>query len=108
MLKNIGQMMKQAQEMQGRMQEMQEKLKEESQTGTAGGGLVSVTMNGKGDLQDVTIDPSLLSADEKEVLQDLLVAAHRDAKTKVDTFVQEKTQEMMGGLHLPPGFKMPF
>ena len=65
-------------------------------------------MNGKGDLQDVTIDPSLLSADEKEVLQDLLVAAHRDAKTKVDTFVQEKTQEMMGGLQLPPGFKMPF
>lgn len=108
MLKNIGQMMKQAQEMQNRMQEMQEKLQEETQTGTSGGGLVSVTMNGKGDLQAVSIDPSLLTADEKDVLQDLVVAAHRDAKNKVDAYVQEKTQEMMGGLQLPPGFKMPF
>lgn len=108
MMKNLGNMMKQAQEMQGRMQEMQEKLQDVEHQGQSGGGMVVVTLNGKGELTKTQIDPSLLSADEKDVLEDLLVAAHADAKSKVEAYVQEKTQEMMGGIQLPPGMKLPF
>ena len=107
-MKNIGQMMKQAQEMQTKMQEMQERLAEAEHMGTSGGGMVSVAMNGKGDLRKVTIDPSLMTADEKEVLEDLIVAAANDARQRVDAFMQEETQKIMGGLGLPPGFKLPF
>ena len=104
----LGQMMKQAQEMQGKMQEMQEKLMSHEVEGQSGAGLVKVHMNGKGDLKSLNIDPSLLKEDEGEILQDLILAAHADAKVKVEAYIQEKTQEAMGGLNLPEGFKMPF
>ncbi len=107
-MKNLGQMMKQAQQMQAKMQEMQAGLDSLEVTGSAGGGMVTVTMNGKGAARGVAIDESLLSADEKEVLEDLLVAAFNDARTKVDDHVKEKTAELMGGLQLPPGVTLPF
>lgn len=106
-MKNLGQMMKQAQEMQTRMQEFQQQLDSMEATGAAGGGLVAVTMNGKGAARSVSVDPSLLKADEKEVLEDLLVAAFNDARNKVDDHVKEKTAEIMGGLQLPPGMNLP-
>jgi len=107
-MKNLGQMMKQAQEMQVRMQEMQAGLEGMEVGGASGAGLVTVTMNGKGAARGVEIDASLLKADEKDVLEDLLVAAFNDARNKVDEHVKEKTAELMGGLQLPPGFNLPF
>ena len=105
---NLGKMMKQAQEMQTRMQEMQDQLASLEITGASGGGMVVATLNGKGEMRKLDIDPSLVSPDEKEVLEDLVTAAVNDARAKVDAMVQEKTQEMMGGLQLPPGMKLPF
>jgi DNA-binding YbaB/EbfC family protein len=107
-MKNLGEMMKQAQKMQAQMAEMQERLAELEISGSAGGGMVSITMNGKGEARRLTIDPSLAKADEVEVLEDLVVAAINDAKAKVERQVQEETQKMMGGLNLPPGLKLPF
>ena len=107
-MKNLGQMMKQAQQMQEKMQEMQAGLDSLEVTGSAGGGMVTVTMNGKGAARGIAIDDSLLTAAEKEVLEDLLVAAFNDARTKVDDHVKEKTAELMGGLQLPPGVNLPF
>ena len=107
-MKNLGQLMKQAQEMQTKMAEMQEKLEAMEITGSAGAGMVSVTLNGKGVLRGVKIDPSLAKADEIEILEDLIVAAHNDAKSNLEQKVQEQTADMMGGLQLPPGFKLPF
>ena len=108
MMKNLGQMMKQAQEVQTKMQEMQERLAEAEVTGASGGGMVSVTMSGKGEVRRVQIDPTLIVPDDKEVLEDLIAAAVNDAKQKVDAFTQEETQKIMGGLQLPPGVKLPF
>jgi DNA-binding YbaB/EbfC family protein len=108
MMKNLGQMMKQAQEVQSKMQEMQDRLAEAELTGASGGGMVSITMTGKGEVRRVDIDPSLVVADDKEVLEDLIAAAVNDAKQKVDAFTQEETQKIMGGLQLPPGVKLPF
>ena len=107
-MKNLGQMMKQAQEMQSKMQAMQESLAEEEVTGAAGGGMVQVTMNCKSDMRRIKIDPSLVSPDDVEVLEDLIVAACNDAKGKIEARVQEKMSELTGGLNLPPGFKLPF
>ncbi len=107
-MKNLGQMMKQVQDMQNRMQEMQASLAGMEVTGVAGGGMVTVTMTGKGEARAVTVDPSLLAATEKEVLEDLLTAAINDARGKVDRLVQDKTAEIMGGLQLPPGVNLPF
>ena len=104
----LGQMMKQMQETQGKMQELQEKLMAHEIEGQAGAGLVKVVLNGKGDLKTVSIDPSLMKEDEKEILEDLLVAAHSDAKVKVEAYLADKTKEAMGGLNLPEGFKLPF
>lgn len=106
-MKNLGDMMKQVQQMQTRMQEMQEKLEESSVTGIAGGGLVTVELNGKSAMKGVTIDPSLLVEDEREILEDLIVAAHADARSKVEKMMAEKMQEVTGGMPLPPGFQMP-
>lgn len=108
MMKNLGQMMKQAQEVQTKMQEMQDRLAEAELTGASGGGMVSITMTGKGEVRRVQIDPSLIAPDDKEVLEDLIAAAVNDARQKVDTFTQEETQKIMGGLQLPPGVKLPF
>lgn len=105
-MKNLMDMMKQAKQLQEKMGEMQTAVEAVSQTGIAGGGLVSVTLNGKGVLAEIKIDPSLLKESEIEILEDLIVAAHGDAKAKIETVLQSKMQELAGGLQLPPGLKL--
>ena len=107
-MKNLGQMLKQAQEMQSKMSEMQDKLSELEVTGSSGGGLVEITMSGKHQVKSLKIDESLVDKDNIEVLEDLAVAAINDARTKVDNAVNEKMSELTGGLQLPPGLKLPF
>lgn len=107
-MKNFSQMMKQAQAMQEKMAEMQERLGSIEVAGQAGAGMVTATLNGKGELRALKIDPSLVDPAEIEVLEDLIVAAIGDAKSKVETTVQEETAKLMGGLQLPPGVKLPF
>ena len=107
-MKNIGQLMKQAQEMQTKMQEMQERLAQSELEGHAGGGMVSVTINGKNVVKRVKIDPSLAAPDDIEVLEDLLVAAFNDARAKVEAHVQDEMQKITGGLNLPPGMNLLF
>jgi nucleoid-associated protein EbfC len=101
-------MLKQAQEMQGRMNEMQERLAAAEVSGASGAGLVQLTMSGKGEVKRIEIDKSLLLPDEVEVLEDLLMAAFNDAKTRLDAYVAEEMQKLTGGLKLPPGIKLPF
>jgi nucleoid-associated protein EbfC len=101
-------MMKTAQELQGKMQEFQANLQNLMVEGRSGGGLVTVTMNGKGELTGLKIDPSLFTEDSVEVIEDLLIAAHKDAKDKTEAEVQAKMSEMTAGLPLPPGMKLPF
>jgi DNA-binding YbaB/EbfC family protein len=105
---NIGQMMRQVQEMQSKMAQMQERLAETEISGQAGGGMVVATMNGKGELKKIKIDPKLADPAEMEMLEDLIVAACNDAKAKTDAQVAGETEKMMGGLKLPPGVKLPF
>ena len=105
-MKNLMDMMKQAKELQDKMAEMQNAVAEISQTGTSGAGLVSVTLNGKGALTEVKIDPSLLKESEREILEDLIVAAHGDAKARIEEILQKKMQELAGDLPLPPGMKL--
>jgi DNA-binding YbaB/EbfC family protein len=107
-MKNLGQMMKQAQEMQNKLAEMQEGLGNIEVTGQSGGGMIQVTLSGKSEARKIVIDPSLTGADDKEVLEDLLVAAFNDAKTKVDALSSEKMKELTGGIELPPGMQFPF
>ncbi|MGA0393402.1 MAG: YbaB/EbfC family nucleoid-associated protein [Rhodospirillales bacterium] len=107
-MKNLGQMMKQAQEMQNKLAEMQEGLANVEVTGSSGGGMVQVTLTGKSEARKISIDPSLMGADDKEVLEDLLVAAINDAKSKADNMAAEKMKELTGGLQLPPGMQFPF
>ncbi len=107
-MKNLGQMMKQAPEMQAKMAEMQERLAEVEVTGASGGGMLEVTLNGKGEMREVKIDPVLVNPNEIAVLEDLIVAATNDAKAKVEAQVAQKMGELTGGLGLPPGFKLPF
>ena len=107
-MKNIAQMMKQAQQMQARMAEMQEQLATAEVTGRSGGGVVEVTLNGKGYASGVAIDPSLMVADEREVLEDLVTAAINDAKAKLETSSQEQMKSLTEGIPLPPGMKLPF
>jgi DNA-binding YbaB/EbfC family protein len=107
-MKDIMGMMKKAQELQGKMQEFQQNLGNLVIEGRSGGGLVTVSMNGKGELKGIKIDPSLFRDDEVEVLEDLLIAAHKDAKDKVESEVQSKMAEMTAGLPIPPGMKLPF
>ncbi len=107
-MKNLGNLMKQAQEMQSKMGEMQQKMQEMEISGTAGGGMVQVTINGKGDLRGLTIDKSIVDPEDKEMLEDLIVAAFNDAKTKVEEVTKEQMAELTGGLKLPPGMNLPF
>lgn len=107
-MKNLGNMLKQAQQMQAKMQEMQAELEQREVQGAAGGGLVVITLNGKGDLRGIKIDPSLLKEDEREVLEDLIKAAHADAKTRADREMAEQMQKVTAGLPIPPGMKLPF
>jgi DNA-binding YbaB/EbfC family protein len=107
-MKNLGNMMKQAQQMQAKMAEMQEALDKVEISGASGGGLVKVTLTGKGEMRKVTIDPTLVDKDEIEVLEDLITAAHNDAKAKVEAHAAEEMSKVTGGLQLPPGMKLPF
>ena len=105
---NLGQMLKQAQEMQSKMAEMQAKLEGVEVTGASGGGLVTVTLGGKGDVRKIKIDPSIVDAGEVEVLEDLIAAGVNDAKAKLEARVAEEMGKITGGLNLPPGIKLPF
>ena len=107
-MKNLGQLMKQAQEMQEKVAEMQDSLVAIEIEGVAGAGLVTIVRNGKGAMQRLKIDPSLVKPEDAEILEDLIVAAHNDAKSKIEMRLQEETQKLMGGLPLPPGMKFPF
>jgi len=99
-------LMKQASELKSKMEAMQAELDRLEVDGTAGGGLVTTTLSGKGDLRGTRIDDSLLKPDQKEIVEDLLVAAHADAKRKLETMLAEKMQALTGGLPLPPGLKL--
>lgn len=105
-MKNFSNMMKQAQEMQGRIQEMQGELDTLEVQGTSGAGLVTVTLNGKGDMTGLKIDGSMVKPDEAEIIEDLIVAAHNDAKTKMEAMLQDKMKDLTGGLPIPPGMKL--
>ena len=105
-MKNFAGMMKQAQELQTRMAEMQAEMERARVEGQSGGGLVVLTLNGKGELVGVKIDASLAKPEEVEILEDLIVAAHADAKAKVERMLQEKMQSLTGGLPLPPSMKL--
>ena len=107
-MKNLSGLMKQAQQMQEKMQEMQSRLESMEVHGEAGAGLVSVTMNGKGDLRQVRIDPKVIDPGDVEMLQDLIVAAHANARQKVEAAAAAEMQKAAGGLQLPPGMKLPF
>jgi|SRR3954468_16087413 len=105
---NLGGMMNKLQDLQNQMEKLQEKLNQATVTGQAGGGLVKVTLNGKGVMTALNIDPSLMRLEEKEILEDLLIAAHADAKSKSEALMAEEMKQMTGGLPLPPGMKLPF
>lgn len=107
-MKNLGSLMKQAKEMQSKMAEMQAELEHHEVTGQSGAGMVKVTLNCKGDMRKLELDSSLVDPDDKEVMEDLIVAAHADARSKVEAYSAEKMKEMTGGLELPPGMQMPF
>jgi len=107
-MKNIAGMMKQAAQMQKKMEEMQASLEAMSQEGSAGAGMVTVTLSGKNDLRGIKIDPKLADPAEMEMLQDLIVAAHADAKRKIEAIAAEEMQKVTGGLNLPAGLKLPF
>ncbi|MEM7446225.1 MAG: YbaB/EbfC family nucleoid-associated protein [Pseudomonadota bacterium] len=107
-MKNLTQMMKQAQEMQSKMAELQDNLADLEIEGQSGAGMVQAVLDGKGALKRIKIDPALVDPNEIEVLEDLVVAAFNDGKAKVEAAVQEETQKLMGGLKLPPGVKLPF
>jgi DNA-binding YbaB/EbfC family protein len=100
-------MMKKARELQSRMEELQAEAVAAEVTGTAGGGLVTVVMNGRSEVKRVAIDPSLMKAEEREILEDLIVAAHNDARAKAEALIADKMRAMTGGLELPPGMKLP-
>ena len=107
-MKNLGQMMKQAQRLQEKMGELQEQLAQAELIGSSGGGMVEVTVSGKGEVRKLKIDRSLVDPEEVEVLEDLIVAACNDAKAKLEAHVAEKMAEVTGGLKLPPGMSLPF
>src|SRR3954454_22122992 len=99
-------LMKQATQLQSKMQEMQAELDQVTVEGTAGGGMVTVTMSAKGDLKGVRIDDSLVKPGEREIIEDLIVAAHTDARRKAEAMLAEKMKSLTGGLPLPPGLKL--
>ncbi len=107
-MKNLAGLMKQASQMQEKMKEMQEKLEAAELEGVAGAGLVRLTLTGKGMLKSITVDPKLADPTETEMLQDLILAAHADAKSKLDAFTESEMKTATGGLQLPAGMKLPF
>ena len=107
-MKNLAGLMKQASQMQAKMQEMQARLEAMEIEGAAGAGMVTVTMSGKGDLKRVKIDPTLAGPGDTETLEDLLVAAHADARRKIEAAMAEEMQQATGGMQLPAGMTLPF
>jgi len=107
-MKNIGQIMKQAQRMQETITELQANLDITEITGASGGGAVKVTLTGKGTAKSVKIDPSLADPEDVEVLEDLIVAAVNDARCRIKEKIKEEMSKVHGGLELPPGMSLPF
>jgi DNA-binding YbaB/EbfC family protein len=107
-MKNIAGLMKQAAQMQKKMEEMQSVLEGTTHEGVAGAGMVAVILNGKGEMKSVRVDPKLADPAEMEMLQDLLMAAHADARRKMEAAASAEMQRVTGGLNLPPGMKLPF
>jgi DNA-binding YbaB/EbfC family protein len=107
-MKNIAGLMKQAQQMQQKMADMQAKLEAATLEGVSGAGLVRVTLSGKGALKSVKIDPKLADPAEVEMLEDLILAAHADARRQLDDLTESEMKNATGGLNLPPGMKLPF
>lgn len=107
-MRDFGKMLKQAQELQGRMAKLQEEVELLEVEGRAGGGLVTVTLSGKNEMKGLKIDPSLMNAEEVEILEDLIVAAHADARAKAEAAVADRMRDVTGGLQLPAGMKLPF
>ena len=101
-------MMKQARELQGKMEQLQQEVSALEVEGSAGGGLVTVTMSGKSEMRRVRIDPSLLKPEEAEIVEDLIVAAVNDARAKAEAKLADRMRDLTGGLQLPPGMKLPF
>ncbi|KPB00544.1 YbaB/EbfC family nucleoid-associated protein [Ahrensia marina] len=107
-MKDLMGLMSKAKEMQQKMADMQSEMETLTADGTAGGGVVTVAMSGKGQLTAIKIDPSVFADHDAEILEDLIIAAHSDAKGKIEAIMAEKTQEMTAGLPIPPGMKLPF
>ena len=107
-MKNLAGMLKQASQMQQKMEEMQARLLEVEVSGIAGAGMVTITLNGKGEMRGIKLDPKLFAEGDAEMLQDLIVAAHADAKRKAEAMGQEEMQKLTAGLPIPPGMKLPF
>ena len=107
-MKDIMGLMKQAQAMKARMQDMQAELERTLVEGQSGAGLVRVTLTAKGTMKGVTIDESLMKPEEREILEDLIVTAHEDAKRKGEALMEERMKSVTAGLPLPPGMKLPF
>ncbi|CDZ57865.1 YbaB/EbfC family nucleoid-associated protein [Neorhizobium galegae] len=107
-MRDIMGMMGKVKEMQAKMEQMQAEIAALDVESTSGGGLVTVRLNGKGDMLGLKIDPSLFKEDDVEILEDLIVAAHKAAKERAEVIAAEKTKELTAGLPIPPGFKMPF
>lgn len=101
-------MMGKLQEMQTKVTQVQEEIGQLEVTGTSGGGMVSVTLSGKGDLRGVKIDQSLMKPDDAEMVEDLIIAAHADAKEKAEAASKEMMKEVTAGLPIPPGMNLPF
>ena len=99
-------LMKQATQLKSKMEEMQAELDQITVEGTSGGGLVTVKLSAKGEMKGITIDDTLMKPSEKEIVADLIIAAHADARRKAETLLQEKMQSVAGGLPLPPGMKL--
>ncbi len=107
-MKDLMGLMKSAQAMQAKMQDMQAELEKVEVEGQSGGGLVRVTLTAKGQMKGLSVDASLLKPEEGEILEDLVVTAHEDARKKAERLTEDKMREMTAGLPLPPGMKLPF
>ncbi len=107
-MKDLMNIMGKAREMQAKMAEMQESLTQMVVRGEAGGGMVTVALTGKFEMQSMTIDPSLIKEGDSEIIEDLVLAAHNDARARIEAMIAEKTRDMTAGMPLPPGFKLPF
>ena len=107
-MNNMSQIMKQAKAMQEKMAEMQKKIEETEIEGSSGGGAVKIVMNGKHEVKNLFLDPSIVNSDEKEVLEDLIIAALNDVNKKIAESTNDQLGAMSGGMGLPPGLKLPF